>query len=386
MTWFSLLFSALTTTLVAAVLYAMPRITPATLPLGVSVPASRVDEPVIRLAVRRFRTAVLVAFVVCIAAAVASSLLSPAAGVIVPVLLFVVLGFASYAVARSGIARAKREEKWYEGVSVRLAADVTAGSPNAATPFGWYVAALILLAIAASIGVAVYPGLPDPLPIHWGGDGVANGFADKSVWSAFGPVMMGVGIVVFLFAISFLTRVSPARRVASDSPEVAAHRTRVQQRLAGGLLGQLALVLAFEMSVLAVISWSFPMVSWLMIANIVTLIAFMALVIVVYVVRYQRAMSVSVAAPIPTARPGSPDSVAHSKPAARPDAPDDDHFWKGGVFYVNRHDPALMVPKRFGIGWTINLGHPAGIVIGVVLLVVIAGGITLAVVSPGSRH
>ena len=30
------------------------------------------------------------------------------------------------------------------------------------------------------------------------------------------------------------------------------------------------------------------------------------------------------------------------------------------MFYADRDDSALFVPKRFGIGWTINLGHPAG--------------------------
>ncbi|MBC8931734.1 Clp protease ClpA, partial [Escherichia coli] len=29
---------------------------------------------------------------------------------------------------------------------------------------------------------------------------------------------------------------------------------------------------------------------------------------------------------------------------------DDDSFWKAGVIYFNRNDPALFVEKRFGIG------------------------------------
>jgi uncharacterized membrane protein len=36
---------------------------------------------------------------------------------------------------------------------------------------------------------------------------------------------------------------------------------------------------------------------------------------------------------------------------------DDDRFWKAGLFYVNRDDPALMVAKRFGAGWTVNFGN-----------------------------
>jgi uncharacterized membrane protein len=37
---------------------------------------------------------------------------------------------------------------------------------------------------------------------------------------------------------------------------------------------------------------------------------------------------------------------------------DDDCYWHGAAFYVNRGDPAILVPKRAGVGWTVNFGHP----------------------------
>jgi uncharacterized membrane protein len=37
---------------------------------------------------------------------------------------------------------------------------------------------------------------------------------------------------------------------------------------------------------------------------------------------------------------------------------DDDRYWYGGVFYGNPDDPDLFVPKRSGLGWTMNFGHP----------------------------
>ncbi|MGD0705160.1 MAG: DUF5808 domain-containing protein, partial [Trebonia sp.] len=38
---------------------------------------------------------------------------------------------------------------------------------------------------------------------------------------------------------------------------------------------------------------------------------------------------------------------------------DDDRFWKAGLVYVNRDDPALVVGARFGVGWALNFGSPA---------------------------
>jgi len=37
---------------------------------------------------------------------------------------------------------------------------------------------------------------------------------------------------------------------------------------------------------------------------------------------------------------------------------DDDRFWKAGLLYINRDDPALVVGARFGVGWMLNFGNP----------------------------
>jgi uncharacterized membrane protein len=49
---------------------------------------------------------------------------------------------------------------------------------------------------------------------------------------------------------------------------------------------------------------------------------------------------------------------------------DDDQYWYGGIFYNNPDDPAVFVPKRYGLGWTVNFGRPLGklFLIGTLLL------------------
>ncbi len=39
---------------------------------------------------------------------------------------------------------------------------------------------------------------------------------------------------------------------------------------------------------------------------------------------------------------------------------DDPRYWKAGIFYYNREDPAILVPKRNGLGFgrTLNFGRP----------------------------
>lgn len=47
-----------------------------------------------------------------------------------------------------------------------------------------------------------------------------------------------------------------------------------------------------------------------------------------------------------------------------PGAPSSDHrSWRLGRLYVNASDPALFVPTRVGVGWTLNFGRPVAILV-----------------------
>ncbi len=70
---------------------------------------------------------------------------------------------------------------------------------------------------------------------------------------------------------------------------------------------------------------------------------------------------------------------------------DDDQYWYAGVFYNNPDDPALFVPKRFGLGWTLNFGHPQAklVLIGTLLLLlvlVLVPPLVVVLLGSGSIH
>jgi uncharacterized membrane protein len=74
---------------------------------------------------------------------------------------------------------------------------------------------------------------------------------------------------------------------------------------------------------------------------------------------------------------GPPDLARRAGLADR----DDDRFWKGGLIYVNRDDPALMVGARFGVGWTFNLANPAAWLLLSAIAGVPAGLVIIAVLT-----
>ena len=56
----------------------------------------------------------------------------------------------------------------------------------------------------------------------------------------------------------------------------------------------------------------------------------------------------------------------------------DNTHWFGGLFYVDRKDPSLMVEKRFGLGYTFNYGNWRAVLLVSVVLVAIIGLVAIA--------
>ena len=56
-----------------------------------------------------------------------------------------------------------------------------------------------------------------------------------------------------------------------------------------------------------------------------------------------------------------------------PNNGDNGQYWRGGVFYVNRNDPRLLVEKRSGLGVTFNFAHPvAWVLLAIIIAVIVA--------------
>lgn len=78
------------------------------------------------------------------------------------------------------------------------------------------------------------------------------------------------------------------------------------------------------------------------------------------------------------ARPAPPAEDQPSHILAR----SDDRYWYG-FFYYNPDDPDPFVPKRYGLGWTINFGHPQGKLIAALMLALALIPIAVALFVPG---
>jgi uncharacterized membrane protein len=60
-----------------------------------------------------------------------------------------------------------------------------------------------------------------------------------------------------------------------------------------------------------------------------------------------------------------------------------DKYWKLGLIYINRNDPALFVEKRFGIAYTLNFGHPGAWVF---LALLVGVFVAIILLAPSHHH
>ena len=59
---------------------------------------------------------------------------------------------------------------------------------------------------------------------------------------------------------------------------------------------------------------------------------------------------------------------------------DDDYLWKlGNTIYYNPEDSSIFVEKRYGVGWTVNVGRPLGMFLMILPFIIIL--ITLIIVN-----
>ncbi|MGF1429933.1 DUF1648 domain-containing protein [Kitasatospora sp. LaBMicrA B282] len=362
----AVLIQSLVCLLLLAAAWLMPSFTTPTLPFGVRVPSNRVQAPVISEQRRSYRWWVGLAGGAVLAAGTAWGLRtgSPAASVLT---VFAVLAvqLAGYLRAHRAIGAVKQREQWYQGVRQGVVADTSLRTAPGRFPWlGALPAALIVVATLVT-GVVRYPSMPDRLPMHFNGPGHVDRFAAKSVGNVFAVVLAQLGLTLLLVLLTWLVF-----RARPDLDPARAKVTAGQYRLFRTRMAHamLTLTTCFDLS----LAWA----AWQIWSGSHTLAVLPVLLPIVV------GLAVVLWAALSSGQNGSRLRVAEQAPDAGPTTPpvehqDDDRHWRlGGLFYLNREDSALFVPKRFGIGWTLNLANP-GAVAFVVLLLGLAVGLPL---------
>ena len=345
--------------LVGALLAATPYLMPPTECFTVTVPPSAKRDSRVRTLYRSYVVGIIVSTLIGIAAV---ALLLPgasdmAAGVVIgaATLIPLVASFVLMMRARARMQALKQAEGW-TAAGARSAALVSNDDIPQPLPLAWELLHLIVVAILAAFVMTNYDRLPEQIPMHANLGGSATSFATKTPVTALFPILEAafMGIVFTFCHWGILRSKKPVDPAAPATSAYAYGRfAQVQSiiMLGGGLALNASMGTAFVLSWLGIVS----------LASASILVVGIGLVFVVAEVVVSLRMGQSggrTAAELRTS-----DGVAR----------DDDRFYKLGIFYVNHDDPSVWVPKRFGVGWTLNYGQPMAWLATTLLLAVIVG-------------
>lgn len=235
--------------------------------------------------------------------------------------------FLTQSMAGAGAFLLIRNKVRSMGVS-RPAVHITAlGAAPPRMPGNWlvYLLPFALFAAVATYLNANWERIPERFPVHWDASGHANRWSTKSLKSVYGMLVFGTFLQVMFLSLLYAMLEGTRRSTTGSS------RMRfLQANLWLMLIVQwiTATIFAFvAVMPLERIKPSGWVIGGLALTLIITVLAF-----IVYMAKLQ------------------------AEPSESDNTPDD--CWRfGGQVYYNPDDPALMVEKRIGLGFTLNFGH-----------------------------
>jgi uncharacterized membrane protein len=238
--------------------------------------------------------------------------------------------------------------------------EVDLSSPREQIP-GGLLTALLPLIVLVGLGLWAVPHvdqLPLRMPVHWGSSGPNRWVITSS--RAIIVLLAQHAFICLVLIASALGVLHWSRRIAVSGPSAASERQFRRRTVLLILTAEYFTILPPIFSLLqapplAMKVWS--------VALIVT--------IVVFVMRLMHAGQGG-ARLVGTGRGPIGDRTA-------------DERWIGGFLYFNPTDPALLVERRMGIGWTVNFGNPwswVPVIAVAVVVVVVAAPLTV----PGGSH
>ena len=259
-----------------------------------------------------------------------------AAAIVAAATIPLVASFALMLHYRKRVEAIKREEGWK---AERDEAVAFIGFEEAPVPpsLAWNVVYVPIVLITLAIGLALYPSAPDMVPTHFDFAGNVNQWTPKGPALIAFPLLFEVFMAAcFIFSHWMTIRskkdIDPARPAISAYAYGAFARAECILLLVGG----------------SVLTAVLGIVMILMMTEILSMLVTIALIIVATSILVGATIAISIVY-------GQSGSRLVKRLEENGDIiADNDEHWKAGIFYWNKDDASLILPKRFGVGWTMN--------------------------------
>jgi uncharacterized membrane protein len=316
---------------------ALPTVTRPTLQFGVRVPRDLAGAPVIGRERRAYYWRTAAIGLGCTLVAVTLPGHWPPWLTRIILLPELAADLGCFWVARRKITAVKKADGWFAGLRQTVVADTSWRTDPPRFPVGWLVPALVVVAATVTVGALRYPALPAE---------IVNG-AGHRVPKAAVTVLVVAGQLYFTTVFCGLMLVVHRSRPDIEAADPAASALRYRRFLTAFTRALLTMAALADLGLLliALPDWQLYRLSG--IGRALPVLPFAAGVVLLAAVAARTGQGGS-------RLNGNVRGLARAAGTDR----DDDRFWKAGLLYANRDDPALVVGARFGVGWTLNFGHP----------------------------
>jgi uncharacterized membrane protein len=215
-------------------------------------------------------------------------------------------------------------------------------------PIWWFLPAVFIIILNFLILILFYDKAPAQIPLHFDIMGNATEFAGKSYLHVLMIPISSVFMLLIFVGIYFLIKRSK-QEIESHDPEISGQKDRRFRLIWSGYL-----IIMFSVLITWFFFLSLHVNGLLIISGDLFRVINMGIPFLI--------LLSAITLAIKTGQSGSRLKSSRTFSSRDANNADDDQYWKLGMIYYNPDDPSFFVEKRYGIGWTINFGHTAAVV------------------------
>jgi len=282
--------------------------------------------------------------------------------------IFVILLSANYYYIHRKVKRLKQQEGWIIDKKQVVIVDTQKRSKDMAISYWWFLLPVAILAFGVLFSMIQYPYLPDKIPGHFNAAGEATRYDNKSLLSVFSIPLVQLGMTALMLGLFRVLRVARIT-INPSKPKTSLLQGKLANRRWGIFTVLMAILINLQLLYTQLMVLQLVDSSRSMLVTMLFTGGIIALVIITGFMTGQGGSRIKV----------KDEELENQNPSLI--CRDDDRYWKLGMIYYNPDDPTLWVEKRFGIGWTINHGHPIGKILTVIIIVLLGASLILPMIK-----
>lgn len=311
---------------------------------GVSIPEPYVQHQQLRIFKKRYSIlvgSIAVAFLLGQISLLFTSIQEETLVLLSFILLYVMLLISAglYMFYHIKTKKLKEQENWEAHVKMVYVMDLSIRDRDEVLSPTFFTLPIIITLALITFTYMNYNAIPDVFATHWNSAGEVDGWTEKTWLSVITMPLILLGTQISFFIMSIGMK-SAKIQLSAQAKEASVKRELTQRKYGSWYFAAINYSLTILLVVLhyttvilknQTVPYFFPLFFFFMIVSLG------GLILLIWKLSKSNERF---------------DDLHTNETAAT-----DDRYWKWGIVYINKNDPSLLVQKKYGVGWTVNLAN-----------------------------